>query len=53
MGVRNAVAGLKISPEEILASPGNIFEQWVGIELRKRLKYLWEGPHPFQDKRRG
>ena len=43
IGVRNAAAGLKISPEEILASPGNIFEQWVGIELWKRLKYLGEG----------
>ena len=43
IGVRNAAAGLKIIPEEILASPGSIFEQWVGIELWKRLKYLGEG----------
>lgn len=43
IGVRNAAAGLKISPEEILASPGSVFEQWVGIELWKRLKYLGAG----------
>ncbi|MBI3292938.1 MAG: ATP-binding protein [Elusimicrobia bacterium] len=43
LGVRHAAAGLLPSPEVIMASPGGIFEQWVGIELWKRLQYLGEG----------
>lgn len=43
LGVRHAAAGLSPSPEVVLASPGGIFEQWVGIELWKRLQYLGEG----------
>jgi len=42
-GVRNAAAGLKPSPDIVLANPGPLFEQWVGIELWKRLQYIREG----------
>lgn len=39
-GVRHAAAGLRPGSETVLANPGPIFEQWVGIELWKRLQYL-------------
>ena len=43
LGVRHASAGLKACYETVLANPGPIFEQWVGVELWKRLKYTGEG----------
>jgi uncharacterized protein len=43
LGIRHAAAGLTPDPEIVLANPGGIFEQWVGIELWKRLQYLGEG----------
>jgi predicted AAA+ superfamily ATPase len=43
LGVRHAAAGLSISRATVLANPGPIFEQWVGIELWKRLQYLGKG----------
>ena len=43
LGVRNAAAGLKASTEVVDASPGPLFEQWVGVELWKRLQYLGDG----------
>ena len=43
LGVRHAAAGLSPSLDTVLADPGPIFEQWVGIELWKRLQYLQEG----------
>jgi predicted AAA+ superfamily ATPase len=43
MGVRHAAAGLRASPELVRVNPGAFFEQWVGIELWKRLQYLGEG----------
>lgn len=43
LGVRHAAAGLAVTPATVLANPGPIFEQWVGIELWKRLQYLGEG----------
>ncbi|MBM4029370.1 MAG: ATP-binding protein [Planctomycetes bacterium] len=43
LGVRNAAAGLAPSEEVVQANPGPLFEQWVGIELWKRLQYLGEG----------
>ena len=43
LGVRHAAAGLGPSPEVVRANPGPLFEQWVGIELWKRLQYLGEG----------
>lgn len=43
LGLRHAAAGLAASPQTVLANPGPIFEQWVGIELWKRLQYLGGG----------
>jgi len=43
LGVRHAAAGLTPSRDTVLAEPGAMFEQWVGIELWKRLQYLQDG----------
>ncbi len=43
MGVRHAAAGLTITPDTVLADPGPLFEQWVGIELWKRVQYIGDG----------
>jgi predicted AAA+ superfamily ATPase len=43
LGVRHAAAELRPSEDTVLANPGPVFEQWVGIELWKRLQYLGEG----------
>lgn len=43
LGVRHAAAGLRPSQEVVKAHPGSLFEQWVGIELWKRLQYRGEG----------
>jgi uncharacterized protein len=43
LGVRHAAAGLKPSFDTVLADPGPLLEQWVGIELWKRLQYLQDG----------
>jgi predicted AAA+ superfamily ATPase len=43
LGVRHAAAGLTTSRDVVLVNPGAFFEQWVGIELWKRLQYLGEG----------
>jgi predicted AAA+ superfamily ATPase len=43
LGVRNAAAELPMSAAAVRAHPGPLFEQWVGIELWKRLKYLGSG----------
>jgi predicted AAA+ superfamily ATPase len=43
VGVRNAAAELTLETTAIRAHPGPIFEQWVGIELWKRLQYLGGG----------
>jgi predicted AAA+ superfamily ATPase len=43
LGVRHAAAELSIQTATVLANPGPVFEQWVGIELWKRLKYLGAG----------
>jgi predicted AAA+ superfamily ATPase len=43
LGVRHAAAGLTPTREVVKGNPGPIFEQWVGIELWKRLQYLGEG----------
>lgn len=53
LGVRHAAAGLKPSPEVVKANPGSIFEQWVGIELWKRLQYLGNGRLYYQRTRDG
>jgi len=43
LGVRHAAAGLGATPDVVKVKPGGFFEQWVGIELWKRLQYLGEG----------
>jgi predicted AAA+ superfamily ATPase len=43
VGVRNAAAELPLETAAIRANPGPVFEQWVGIELWKRLHYLGAG----------
>lgn len=53
LGVRHAAAGLMPSQEVVRANPGPIFEQWVGIELWKRLQYLGQGQLFYQRTRDG
>ena len=43
LGVRNAATGLAMTKDSVDANPGPLFEQWVGIELYKRLRYLGDG----------
>ncbi|HYN27911.1 MAG TPA: AAA family ATPase, partial [Burkholderiales bacterium] len=43
VGVRNAGAELPLETAAVRANPGPVFEQWVGIELWKRLQYLGGG----------
>lgn len=42
-GVRNAAAELPLSLDMVRTAPGPLFEQWVTIELWKRLRYRAEG----------
>ena len=53
LGVRHAAAGLNPSSDLVRANPGPVFEQWVGIELWKRLQYLGEGKLYHQRSRDG
>jgi len=53
LGVRHAAAGLNPSPQIVRANPGAIFEQWVGIEIWKRLQYLGKGRLHYQRTRDG
>jgi len=51
LGVRHAAAGLPPSPDVVKVNPGPFFEQWVGIELWKRLQYLeYARLHHFRTK---
>lgn len=43
LGVRHAAAGLQLVRATVQANPGPLFEQWVGIELWKRLQYRGRG----------
>lgn len=43
LGVRHAAAGLKPSLETVEANPGPFFEQWVGMELHRRIEYAGLG----------
>jgi predicted AAA+ superfamily ATPase len=43
LGVRNAAAELPLVAAAVRANPGPLLEQWVGIELWKRLQYLGSG----------
>jgi uncharacterized protein len=53
LGVRHAAAGLEPGIDIVRANPGGIFEQWVGIELWKRLQYLGQGALYHQRSRDG
>ncbi len=53
LGVRHTAAGLTPSEELVKATPGPLMEQWVGIELWKRLQYLGEGMLHYQRTRDG
>jgi predicted AAA+ superfamily ATPase len=53
LGVRHAAAGLIPSREVVKANPGPLLEQWVGIELWKRLQYLGSGQLHYQRSRQG
>jgi predicted AAA+ superfamily ATPase len=53
LGVRHAAAGLTPSLETVRANPGPLFEQWVGLELWKRLKYLGTGSLHYYRTRAG
>jgi len=53
LGVRHAAAGLNPSLETVRANPGPLFEQWVGLELWKRLKYLGTGSLHYYRTRAG
>ena len=48
LGIRHAAAGLRPSADVVLANPGPVFEQWVGVELWKRLQYLGTGTLHYQ-----
>jgi predicted AAA+ superfamily ATPase len=50
LGVRHAAAELPIEPAAVAGNPGPVFEQWVGIELWKRLRYLGGRLHYFRTK---
>ena len=53
LGVRHAAAGLLPSPAMVQGNPGPFLEQWVGIELWKRLQYLGEGALYYQRSKDG
>jgi uncharacterized protein len=43
LGVRHAAMNVRPSRSLVRAAPGPLLEQWVGIELWKRLSYLGDG----------
>ena len=53
LGVRHTAAGLIPSEDLVQAHPGPLLEQWVGIELWKRLQYLGDGTLYYQRTRDG
>ncbi|MCX7043853.1 MAG: AAA family ATPase [Candidatus Sumerlaeota bacterium] len=53
LGVRHAAAGFSPSRDMVMTNPGAYFEQWVGIELWKRLQYLGDGHLFYQRTRDG
>lgn len=51
LGIRHAAAGLTPDPNVVRTDPGRFFEQWVGIEIWKRLQYRGDGKlHHFRTK---
>jgi predicted AAA+ superfamily ATPase len=53
LGVRHTAAGLTPSEDLVQAHPGPLLEQWVGIDLWKRLQYLGDGTLYYQGTREG
>jgi len=43
LGIRHAASGVTPELNLVRADPGKYFEQWVGIEIWKRLQYRGEG----------
>ncbi len=43
LGVRHAAAGLRPGADTVRAAPGPCFEQWVGLELYRRISYADRG----------
>jgi predicted AAA+ superfamily ATPase len=51
LGIRHAAAGLIPDRNVVRSDPGRFFEQWVGIEIWKRLQYRGEGQlHHYRTK---
>ncbi len=51
LGIRHAASGITPCRDVVLADPGRWFEQWIGIELWKRIQYAGEGQlHHFRTK---
>jgi predicted AAA+ superfamily ATPase len=51
LGIRHAACGVTPDRNLVRADPGKYFEQWVGIEIWKRLQYTGEGQlHYFRTK---
>lgn len=53
LGVRHGAAGLNAGRDIVRANPGPLFEQWVGLELWKRLSYLDRGALSYYRTRDG
>jgi len=53
LGVRHGAAGLNAGRDIVRANPGPLFEQWVGLELWRRLRYLNEGSLSYYRTRDG
>jgi predicted AAA+ superfamily ATPase len=43
LGIQHAACGVSPDPNLVLANPGRYFENWVGIEIWKRLQYAGAG----------
>jgi len=53
LGVRHAAAGLRPCLDIVRADPGRCFEQWVGLELHRRLGYAGQGSLAYYRTRDG
>ena len=43
LGIQHAACGVSPDPNVVLANPGRYFENWVGVEIWKRLQYAGAG----------
>jgi uncharacterized protein len=43
LGIQHAATGVRPEPNVVRANPGRYFENWVGIEIWKRLQYAGAG----------